>query len=133
MSDPASWFLVEPGMPVHGSDGAEVGTVTEVVGDEDKDIFNGLMVRARLLGSSRYVPSEQVGEIVDGRVTLKLTKDEFDALGEFEEPPESAEIEPEAAGLLTRAEADVEAPTHARPEQIPLVRRILLWFGLKKD
>jgi sporulation protein YlmC with PRC-barrel domain len=82
MSDPASWFVVEPGMPVHASDGGEVGTVTEVIGDEDKDIFNGLMVRARLLGGSRYVPSERVAQIYTDRIELDISADELDALDE---------------------------------------------------
>ena len=90
--DPVSWFLIEPGWKVFDAGGDEVGSVDEVVGDSSDDIFNGLSVSTRLLGRPRYVPSEQVGTITQGRVQLKLTKDQIRRLGEFEEPPTSAEI-----------------------------------------
>ena len=133
MSTPVSWLMIQPGWTALGAGGEEIGRVSEVIGDSSHDIWDGLAVASGMLARPKYVPSEQVGEIVEGRVTLTLTKAEFDALGEYEEPPETAEIEPEGAGIVTRAEADVEAPTHARPEHIPLIRRVLLWFGLKRD
>ena len=40
----------------------------------------------------RYVASEQVAEIVEGTVRLALTKQQFDHLGEYEEPPTSAAL-----------------------------------------
>ena len=70
MSDPVSWFLIEPGWEVVGADGESVGKVHEVVGDPGRDIFDGLQVAAGLLGESRYVPAEEVGEITVGRVQL---------------------------------------------------------------
>ena len=80
------------------------------------------------MGRPRYVPSEQVGEIEEGRVHLKLSQDEVSRLAEYEEPPTSARIEPEKAGLLTRAEAEVEAPVHRRPRRENVWRR--LWLRL---
>ena len=71
MSDPVSWFLIEPGWEVIGADGKSVGKVHEVVGDPDRDIFDGLQVSPGLLTESQYVPAENVGEIVEGRVQLK--------------------------------------------------------------
>jgi hypothetical protein len=44
--------------------------VHEVVGDPERDIFDGLQVTSGLVGGSDYVPSEQVGEITVGRVQL---------------------------------------------------------------
>ena len=70
MSDPVSWFLIEPGWEVVGADGESVGKVHEVVGDQERDIFDGLQVTAGLVGGPRYVPSEEVGEITVGRVQL---------------------------------------------------------------
>jgi hypothetical protein len=75
-------------------DGTAVGTVGEVIGDTGKDIFNGLSVSAGLLKRPKYVPAEQVAEIAEGEVRLAVTKDEFEQLGEHEEPPESAVILP---------------------------------------
>jgi hypothetical protein len=93
-ADPVSWLVVEPGWRVVGADGTAVGTVQEVIGDTGKDIFNGLSVSAGLLKRPKYVPAEEVAEIEEGEVRLALSKDEFENLGEHEEPPESAEILP---------------------------------------
>ena len=84
MPDPVAWLVVEPGWEVVASDGEKVGVVDEVLGDKNADIFDGLAVDQGLLKKAKYVPSEQVGEIVDGRMTLELKKDEFDALPDYE-------------------------------------------------
>ena len=122
--DPVSWFLIEAGWKVVDATGEEVGSVDEVVGDSSDDIFNGLSISTSLLGKPRYVPSEQVGEIIEGRVQLTLSKGEVDRLGEYEEPPTSAELLPEEAGALRRAEASVEAPIHSHEERLNILTRI---------
>jgi hypothetical protein len=122
--DPVSWFLIEPGWTVVDSNGEEVGSVDEVAGDSSDDIFNGLSISTSLLGKPRYVPSEQVAAITEGRVRLLLSKDEVTRLGEFEEPPTTAEILPEQAGAWTRAESSVEAPIHSHEERLNLVTRV---------
>lgn len=70
MTDPVSWLLIERGWEVVDANGARVGRVEEVLGDQQKDIFDGLSVATGLLGEPDYVPSERVGEIVEGRVTI---------------------------------------------------------------
>jgi uncharacterized protein YrrD len=85
MPDPVAWLVVEQGWEVVSSDGEKVGAVDDVLGDENADIFDGLAVAPGLLKKPKYVPAERVGEIVDGRVTLELTKAEFDALDDYEE------------------------------------------------
>ena len=70
MTDPVSWLLIEPGWEVVDAQGESVGKVDEVVGDPERDIFDGLQVVSGLLGESRYVPAEEVGEITEGRVQL---------------------------------------------------------------
>jgi len=122
--DPVSWFMIEPGWTVVASNGEEVGSVDEVAGDSSDDIFNGLSISTSLLGKPRYVPSEQVAAITEGRVRLLLSKDEITRLGEFEEPPTTAEILPEQAGAWTRTEASVEAPIHSHEERLTLLTRV---------
>ena len=122
--DPVSWFLIEAGWTVVDAAGEEVGSVDEVIGDSSDDIFNGLSISTSLLGKPRYVPSEQVGEITEGRVHLKLSKDQIERLGEYEEPPTTAEILPEEAGRVRRAEASVEAPIHSHEERLNILTRI---------
>ncbi len=92
MPDPASWMMVEQGWTVVAADGSSVGRVDEVVGDEETDIFNGLKILTGKLGAPKYVPSEQVGEIVEGTVRLALTPDEVSELGEYREPPPSEQF-----------------------------------------
>jgi hypothetical protein len=75
--DPVSWMVIEHGWSVVDSEGDEVGRIDEVLGDEDADIFNGLQILTGVLGKKTYVPAEDVGEIVEGRVQLQLTKDSF--------------------------------------------------------
>src|SRR5205814_540388 len=99
VSDPVSWFVIEPGWEVVGSDGKKVGTVEEVVGDSAEDIFNGLAVSIGL-ERPRYVPAEQVEAITDGRVRLSLSAAEVEQAKEFEEPPASLELSSEKAGLV---------------------------------
>lgn len=92
--DPVSWFLIEPGWKVSDASGKEAGTVEEVVGDTNADIFNGLSISAGLLKGNRYVPAEQVGRITEGKVELKLTRDELDSLDKYEQPAASEQILP---------------------------------------
>ena len=92
MADPVSWFLIERGWQVVGNDGSELGTIEETVGDSSRDIFDGLTVGTGLLSKPRYVPAELAGEIVEGRVSLTIGKDEFERLDEYEEPPPTENV-----------------------------------------
>jgi uncharacterized protein YrrD len=94
MSDPVSWFLIEPGWKVVDAKGDDVGRVEEVVGDSSADIFNGLSVTTGLLGGARYVPAESVTLITDGCVQLQLNRDQVKKLDKHEQPPVSEEILP---------------------------------------
>ena len=76
MPDPVSWMMIQQGWSVVDADGKELGRVDDVLGDEDADIFNGLQILTGTLGKPTYVPAERVGDIVEGRVQLQLTKDE---------------------------------------------------------
>lgn len=89
MADPVSWKVVEPGWAVVDEAGAEVGTVEQVVGDPEADIFDGLAVRRGrdLMPKPAYVPSEQVGAIEEGTVHLSLDGDAFAHLDDYEAPP----------------------------------------------
>jgi hypothetical protein len=139
MGDPVSWLEIRPGWKVYASDGAEVGEVDEVTGDENADIFDGLAVAASALGKPKYVPAEQVATITEGRVGLSLTAADFEGTGEFLEPATSAEIEPDDhGGLGERIGADVREvegkAIHPVEQQQPvgLVRRFYLFFRRKR-
>jgi len=76
MADPVSWFLIEPGWQVADAAGAHVGTVAEVRADEDEDIFDGLVVATSAV-DRKYVPSEVVGPITEGRIELTVAASEL--------------------------------------------------------
>jgi hypothetical protein len=128
MSTPVSWFLIEPGWKVEAADGSELGRIEEVTGDSKADVFDGITVGSSWYARPRYVPSEQVGEIVEGRVRLKLDRAAFDLLGEFKEPPVQETIEPEQPSLVERLDT-AAAPPVERPARVPLPRRALEWLG----
>jgi hypothetical protein len=128
-ADLVSWFLIEPGWKVEDSTGRNVGRVLEVTGDSNADIFDGLAIASFALAKPRYVPAEQVGEIVEGRVRVKLAEPAIEALPEYKEPPVEEDIESEKASAPRRMESAVTPPP-TRSSDIPLLRRVLLWFGL---
>jgi hypothetical protein len=101
-ADPVSWKLIEPGWRVLDAAGEDIGRVHEVTGDEEADIFDGLAIREGVLGGERYVPSENVGEIVAGEVRLKLTRAQADALSSFTEPAPEEEVIPESSTWYQR-------------------------------
>jgi hypothetical protein len=95
VAEPVSWLLIERGWKVVDADGKEVGKVEETVGDSSADIFNGLTVSVGLFARGRYVAAEQVADIQEGVVHLKLRKDAVERLPEYSEPPGSHRVEPE--------------------------------------
>jgi uncharacterized protein YrrD len=95
MGDPVSWLVIERGWDVADEAGNEVGQVEEIVGDENRDIFNGLTIATGLFARGQYVAAEDVAEITEGRVRLRLTKDDVERLPEYTEPPTSERILPE--------------------------------------
>ena len=103
MSDPVSWFLIEHGWKVLGSDGSEFGTVDEVVGDSGQDIFDGLSVSSGLFATPRYLPAEHVTRIEEGTVYLDLA--DLSGLEEYKEPPPSERILPTKASWWDRLRA----------------------------
>jgi sporulation protein YlmC with PRC-barrel domain len=62
--DPVSWLLVKRGWKVVDANGAKVGKVDEVLGDEQTDIFHGLLV------DGNEILAEQVAEIHEGEIRL---------------------------------------------------------------
>jgi hypothetical protein len=138
--DPVSWLMIEPGWKVFTADGADVGKVDEVAGDEGHDIFDGLAVATSAFGKPRYVPAEQVAQIFEGEVHLSLTHEQAERLGEYLEPATSAEIEPDSKGGAGEAiAADVReiegkalAPIQTHEHSMNIWRRIAFFFRRKR-
>ena len=86
MADPVAWTMIESGWKVFDAEGEEIGTVHEVTGDENIDIFDGLAIKQGTLSRDQYVPSEHVAQIFDGEVHLSLTRPQVEALETYVEP-----------------------------------------------
>lgn len=87
MSDPVAWIMVERGWEVVDDGGEQVGTIDEVLGDPERDIFDGLAVSTGVVAKPRYVPAENVGAITVGHVALELSKADFERLDAHEPGP----------------------------------------------
>jgi hypothetical protein len=83
--DPVSWFLIEEGWSVMNRVGREIGRVTEVLGDKERDIFDGLAISLGLLEANRYLAAEDVGRIEEGTVHAEV--DDAAALAEYDPKP----------------------------------------------
>lgn len=99
MADPVSWLQIEPGWNVVTADGAAVGSVSQVAGDKESDIFDGLAVAAKHPDQVRYVPGELVGAIYPGEVTLTIPSAEAASLEPFQAPPPETTFRPEKPSL----------------------------------
>ena len=102
MTDPVSWLQIEQGWNVVTSDGVTVGTVAQVEGDKQSDIFDGLAVVSRHPSQIRYVPGEQVGAIYPREVTLKIASADSGTLEPFQAPPPETKWLPGKAPLAMR-------------------------------
>jgi uncharacterized protein YrrD len=101
MPDPVAWTVIERGWDVLDAEGEKIGHVDEVTGDENADIFDGLTISQGILAKAKYVPSEHVGQIVEGEVHLSLTRAGVEALEGYTEPVEE-QIVPESSTWYQR-------------------------------
>jgi hypothetical protein len=101
MADPVSWLQIEQGWNVVTSDGVGVGTVAQVEGDKQGDIFDGLAVESQAK-QVLYVPGEQVGPIYPGEVTLTIAAEAIGKLEPFHAPPPQTTWLPGKAPLAER-------------------------------
>jgi hypothetical protein len=88
MPDPVAWKAVEKGWHVFDREGEQVGTVFEIAGDTEHDIFDGFGIKTTRFGRVKYVPAEIVASIAVGEVRLTTSHDEVDGLENLHEEVE---------------------------------------------
>ena len=71
--DEVSWRLIAPGTAVLASDGTPVGRVTHVLGDPERDIFDGVGFRHHLWTTNRMAPAAMVARITERAVSLRVS------------------------------------------------------------
>jgi hypothetical protein len=79
--NPISYMALEPGTDVVSSDGQRVGKVEHVLADEEKDIFDGLVIDVRTgPGGLHFADAEHVAEIFENAAVLDLPAAEVEQL-----------------------------------------------------
>lgn len=95
LGPPTSYLALQTGVDVFDAAGERIGVVDHVLAAEDADIFDGLIVDTRpLLGGHRFADADQVGELFERGVLLKVGRDE---LHEPSENPATVVAEPDDA------------------------------------
>ena len=102
MSDPVSWLVIERGWTVRAVAGEQVGTVDEVTGSREDDIFDGLSFSSGRLRASQYIAAEQVAEIREGEITLAIPRAEVERMPQYEQPARQERLLPERSGWWLR-------------------------------
>ncbi len=101
LGPPTSYLAVPEGVPVLTSDGDEIGTLSHVLAEEDKDVFDGIVIDA---DGHRFVDAPVVDQLFENGVTLKLTTEQARSLPEPSDNPATMSTGPDdtADSELTR-------------------------------
>jgi hypothetical protein len=83
---PIAWRVVPQDVEVRSSDGVSVGTLEDLLGSDEEDIFHGLIVKTADGNRTVFIPSENVTLLTGSHVDLSFSADEVRAL-----PDHSAE------------------------------------------
>lgn len=78
--EPASYLTLAEGTAVLSADGHRIGTVRHVLADEEKDIFDGLVLETE--AGSRFADASHVADLRADAVTLSLSAAEAASLPE---------------------------------------------------
>jgi hypothetical protein len=71
---PIAYTALQPGTPVHTSDGHPFGTVQTVLVDERVSVFDGIVVETA--EGTRFVDADQIGSIHTSHVHTTLTAEQ---------------------------------------------------------
>ena len=83
--DPIAWRGVTQDTPVRTSEGETVGTLSDMLGSDQEDIFHGIVVHLGRLGHHVFVPADQVSLMTHTHVDVALTSAEIHALPKHDE------------------------------------------------
>lgn len=95
LGPPASYLVLSKGAAVYSCDGKSLGSVQEVLADPDVDIFDGIILDTSVLpGGHRFADAEQVEEVFERGVLLKLDAAAAEGLPEPTENAAAMEADP---------------------------------------
>jgi hypothetical protein len=108
LGEPSSYLELGKGAECYSCDGEKVGEVEHVLAAPDEDIFDGIVLDTSVLpGGHRFVDADQVEEIFERGVLLKIDRQESESLPEPSPNPAVMEVSPddvseEDEGVLKR-------------------------------
>ncbi len=93
---PGSYLTLAEGVAVYSSDGKEVGKVQHVLADPDVDVFDGFVLDTSVLpGGHRFADADQVEEIYERGVVLKVDAARAESLPEPSANPGEIDVGPD--------------------------------------
>lgn len=93
LGEPSSYLNLTKGAECYTCDGEQVGRVEHVLSAPDEDIFDGIVLDTSVLpGGHRFVDAEQVEEVFDRGVLLKIDRQAADQLPEPRPNPATMEV-----------------------------------------
>jgi uncharacterized protein YrrD len=96
LGEPSSYLSLSTGADCYSCDGEKVGEVEHILAAPEQDIFDGLVLDTSVLaGGHRFVDSEQVEEIFERGVLLKIDRQEAERLPEPSANPATLEVSPD--------------------------------------
>jgi uncharacterized protein YrrD len=99
LGEPSSYLSLGKGAECYSCDGEKVGSVEHVLAVPDDDIFDGIVLDTSVLpGGHRFVDSEQVEEIFDRGVLLKIDREAAEGLPEPTANPAAMEVTADDVG-----------------------------------
>jgi uncharacterized protein YrrD len=88
LGQPSSYLVLERGTPVYSADDVRIGKVTHVLADAGEDVFDGIVIGEHLFGHDhRFADADDVDEVFDRGVVLKLDRAACEALPKPEANP----------------------------------------------
>jgi uncharacterized protein YrrD len=83
-NDQIAWRAIVYGTAVVAADGTKVGTVHEVLGSDEEDIFHGIRV-ARSGHPDVMIPASDISSLTSSAVTTELSAADVDGLPAYTE------------------------------------------------
>jgi hypothetical protein len=78
-----AWLAMPEKAPVMGESGDEIGRAEGLLGDQEDDIFHGIVVKLARGGQKVEVQADRIPKITNRRVYTDLTAEELGALPEY--------------------------------------------------
>jgi uncharacterized protein YrrD len=93
LGEPSSYLTLGKGAECYTCDGEKVGEVEHVLAAPDEDIFDGIVLDTSVLpGGHRFVDADQVEEVFERGVLLKIDRQAADRLPEPAPNPATMEV-----------------------------------------